>query len=377
MNINMIHVPVRELIEGYREDEKTSRVVAWGGKLDVRPEYQREFVYDDKQQQAVINTILHGFPLNIMYFVDRQDGDFEVLDGQQRILSICNFAVNKLSVRIPAATGGFDTVNYPNLFDEQRERFLDYKLQVYICEGSDKEKFEWFQTINIAGEKLETQEIRNALYHGKWLTNAKSAFSRRNCPANQHYGNYLSGNCIRQKYLETAFLWAADAEGISGKEAVETYMRKHRYDPDANALWTYFENVFQWVSRVFGEYQKPMKGVAWGLLYNRHKNDRLDPDHVQEEIRRLMADEEVQKKSGVYEYLLTDDEKCLNLRTFSEKDKVTMYNRQGGKCNLCGKPCELSAMQGDHVIPWSKGGKTTLDNGQMLCASCNLSKSNR
>lgn len=375
MKIDMIHVPVRELIEGYQEDDATSRVVAWGGKLDVRPEFQREFVYKDDQQEAVINTVLNGFPLNIMYFVDRKDGTYEVLDGQQRIISICRYALNRFSVKIPSATGRADTVNYPNLFDEQRERFLSYALQVYICEGTEREKMDWFQIINIAGETLETQEIRNALYHGRWLTDAKSLFSRRNCAAHKRYGKYMSGDCIRQKYLETAFSWAADAERIGGKDPVTDYMQRHREDESADALWKYFEDVFRWVERVFGRYDKTMKGLKWGVFYNAHRDDNLDPDEIQSRIRDLMADPEVQKKSGIYAYLLTGEEKHLSLRQFSEDERRTMYARQDGICAICGKPFEFGEMHGDHVTPWSRGGKTTLDNGQMLCTTCNLKKS--
>lgn len=377
MTINMIHVPVRDLIKGYYEDEKTSRVVAWDGKLDVRPEFQREFVYDTKQQEAVINTILNGFPLNIMYFVDRKDGTYEVLDGQQRIISICHFAPNGFSVPILAATGGVDYLNFPNLFEEQKERFLNYELQVYICEGSDQDKLDWFQIINIAGEKLEAQEIRNAIYHSKWLTDAKSAFSRRNCAAYKHYGKYMNGDYIRQKYLETAFLWAADAEQITGKDTAAEYMRQHRFDEKADALWIYFEKIFAWVSRVFGKYDKTMKGIKWGILYNKHRDDNLDPVEIQKKIHKLMADREVQKKAGIYEYILTGEEKYLNLRQFDADEKRTMYERQDGKCALCGEACELSEMHGDHIIPWSKGGKTTLENGQMLCTLCNLKKGNK
>lgn len=376
MKINMIKVPVKELIQGYSEDDKTSRVRAWGGKLDVRPEYQREYVYSEDKRDAVINTILKGFPLNIMYFVDRKDGTYEVLDGQQRIISICRYATNKFSVKIPSASGGFNTVNRPNLFDEDAERFEDYELQVYICEGTDKEKLEWFQIINIAGEELETQEIRNAIYHSAWLTDAKSLFSRRNCIVNKKYGKYLSGDYIRQKFLETAFTWHANYEGITGKDAVVDYMQKHRGDKNADELWKYFEDVFNWVEATFGKYDKTMKGVKWGLLYNKHKDDILNPVDIQEKIPVLLADREVTKKSGIYEYLLTGDEKVLSLRAFDETDKITMYNRQHGKCAICKKPFEFKEMHGDHIKPWSKGGKTTLDNGQMLCTTCNLAKSN-
>ena len=252
----------------------------------------------------------------------------------------------------------------------------DYELEVFICEGTDKEKLEWFEIINIAGEELETQEIRNAIYHSAWLTDAKSLFSRRNCVANKKYGKYLAGNYIRQKFLETAFTWHADFEGLTGKDAVVDYMQKHRNDKKADELWKYFENVFTWVEDVFGKYDKNMKGVKWGLLYNEHKDDNLDSQDIQKRIPELLADKEVQKKSGIYEYLLTGEEKVLSLRAFDQDEKITMYNRQEGKCAICGKPFDINDMQADHVVPWSKGGKTTLDNGQMLCVECNLKKSN-
>lgn len=377
MKINEKRLKIGDLIEGYYEDDSTSKVTAWGGKLDVRPEYQREFVYAEKQRDAVINTVLNGFPLNIMYFVDRLDGTYEVLDGQQRIISICRYAKNMFSVKIPAATGGYNTVNYPNLFDDQLEDFLNYELHVYVCEGTEREKLDWFQVINIAGMTLENQEILNAVLHSAWLTDAKSAFSRRNCAANKNYGKYMNGDYIRQKFLETAFRWNAYYEGITGKDAIVQYMQKHRQDKNADALWKYFEDVFAWVQATFGSYDKSMKGVEWGYLYNEHKDDNLDPVELQQRMKELMADDEVQKKSGIYEYLLTGEKKVLNLRTFSERDKITMYNRQQGLCAICGKPFSMKEMHADHIKPWSKGGLTDLSNGQMLCVNCNLAKSDK
>lgn len=382
MKINMLKLKVCDLVKGYYEDDATSKVVAWGGKLDVRPEYQREYVYGEGKRDAVINTVLQGFPLGIMYFVDRKDGTYECLDGQQRVISVCRYAQNKFSVKIPASTGGFDTVNYPNLFDSDpsdpapftRQMFENYELTVYVCEGTEKEKIDWFQIINIAGEELEKQEILNAVLHSAWLTDAKSVFSRRNCAAYKNYGKYMNGDYIRQKYLETAFSWKADEEGIKGKDAVAEYMKKHRTDANANDLWDYFERVFKWVKKNFGNFDKSMKGVAWGFLYNAHKDDKLDPADLQDKMKTLLADPEVQKKSGIYEYLLTGDEKTLNLRTFSEDEKQTKYHQQDGKCAICGKHFEYSDMAGDHIIPWSRGGKTVIDNCQMLCTTCNLKK---
>lgn len=381
MKIKETNIKIRDLIQGYQEDDTTSKVIAMGGKLDVRPEYQREYVYGEKERDAVINTVLNGFPLNIMYFVERTDGTYEVLDGQQRIISICRYATNKFSVKIPSATGGFNTVNYPNLFEEQIKAFNEYELKVYICEGTDKEKSDWFQIINIAGVELEKQEILNAVYHSKWLTDAKSVFSRRNCAAYKNYGKYLAGDCIRQKYLETAFIWAADSEGIKGKDAVETFMQKHRLDDNADNLWKYFEDVFDWVKKIFGKKILPsMNGVKWGILYNEHKDDNLDPIQMEKDMNMLMEDPEVEKKSGIYEYLLSkrtvNDEKVLSLRQFSLEDRLTMYAQQQSKCAICKKAFDIKDMHADHVIPWSRGGKTKLDNGQMLCTTCNLKKSN-
>jgi len=377
MEIKMTKLPIRELIKSYSEDETTSRVQGWDGNLDIRPEYQREFVYDDKKRDSVINTILKGFPLNIMYFVDRKDGTYEVLDGQQRIISICRYATNKYSVKIPDAKGGYNFVNFPNLFDEQVEKFLNYELQVYLCEGTEKEKLEWFQIINIAGEMLEKQEIRNAIYHSAWLTDAKSAFSRRNCAAHKNYGKYFAGEYIRQKYLETAILWATDLEGLTEKDPISQYMQIHRKSSNADHMWKYIEDVFNWVETSFGKYDKTMKGLKWGIFYNKHKDDKLDPKSIQNNVSKLMADKEVTKKSGIYEYILTGEDKFLSLRKFDNDERVTIYNQQKGICSLCEKPYKITEMHADHIIPWSKGGKTELDNCQMLCITCNLKKSNK
>lgn len=379
MIINEMDLPIRDLVVAYNEDDTTGRVSAMGGRLDVRPEYQREFVYDEKQQSAVINTVMHQFPLNIMYFVRRPDDTFEVLDGQQRIISICRYITNPaISAKIPAATGGYNMVNFNNLDTAAKDAFLDYQLRVYICEGTDKEKLDWFQVINIAGEVLEQQEIRNALYHGPWLTSAKSAFSRRNCAAHRKYGKYMAGDYIRQKYLETVFSWKAEQEGFTGRDAIVQFMQVHRDDPDANDLWNYYEDVFAWVQKVFGAgFDKSMKGVLWGFLYNAHKDDNLDPTLIQANVERLLADSEVQKKAGIYPYLLTGEEKYLNIRQFDSDVALSVYHAQGGKCALCGQAKDFKEMHADHIQPWSKGGKTVPENCQMLCVQCNLKKSNK
>ena len=375
MTINEIKLKIKDLIKDYHEDEKTSRVSAWGGKLDVRPEFQREFIYKDEQRDAVIKTILNNFPLNITYFVDRGDGSYEVLDGQQRIISICRYAQNAFSVDLPE----LNSINFPNLFEDYKNIFLNYELSVYICQGTEKEKFEWFKIINIAGETLEEQEILNALYHGAWLTDAKNLFSRRNCAAYKLYGKYMAGECIRQKYLESVFKWRAQAENFTGKNCVADFMQAHRFDKDAGDLWKYFEDVFKWVKKNFGnDIDKSMQGVAWGELYNSHKDDNLEPEYLQRRVKELLADDDVTKKSGIYRYLLENEsvkaEKYLSIRAFTKTQVMTVYNKQGRRCALCKKIFDISEMHGDHIKPWSQGGRTLIENCQVLCSSCNLKK---
>lgn len=377
MIVEPFPVKVRDLIEGYHEDLKTGGVTAYGGLLDVRPRYQREFVYGQKDTEAVIDTVIKGFPLNSMYWCKRDDGTFEVMDGQQRTISICRFATNPAySVKLPAPGGGSNAVNFPNLFDDVRERFLDYELMVFVCDGDDSEKMAWFQTINIAGKELTRQEIRNAIYSCDWLTDAKSLFSRTGCVAERRFGKFLSGKRERQDYLETAFKWAADRDGIDGGDPVSTYMQLHRGDQDANDLLHYFENVFEWVFKTFGKkYQRDMRKVEWGLLYNAHKDEQLDPQSIQREVAALMENPEIRRAQGIFEYVLTRDEKSLNLRTFSDPEKRSMYESQDHRCKKCGKICDsISDMHADHIVPWHKGGRTELSNGQMLCIDCNLRK---
>ena len=204
---------------------------------------------------------------------------------------------------------------------------------------------------------------------------AKSAFSRRNCAAHKNYGKYMAGDYIRQKYLETAFSWKAAQEGYTGRDAVAEYMKAHRADKDANDLWSYFEAVFRWVQDIFGkQFDKSMKGVAWGMLYNEHKDDMLDPAEMQRRVRELLADTEVLRKSGIYAYLLTGEEKHLSPRQFDADVALAKYHQQGGKCAICGQPKDFKDMHADHIVPWSKGGKTVPENCQMLCIPCNEKK---
>ena len=370
MRIEERKVTVGEVCDGYFNNDEDG-VVGYGGRLDIRPKYQREFVYKDKQRDEVIRTVMKGLPLNVIYWVDRgeqcdDDPDekrYEVLDGQQRTISLCEYVDGSFSV---------DDKYFYNLPDDQQKQILDYELFVYVCEGTDSEKLEWFRIINIAGEQLTDQELRNAVYAGSWVSNAKRYFSKTGCAASALAGDYLRGSSIRQEYLETAISWAASAEGKS----IKAYMSEHQRDPSAVSLWNYFRSVIDWVQAIFPRYRKEMKGLPWGLYYNEHKDRTdLDPAKLEADVSRLMADEDVTKKSGVYEYLLTGSECCLSIRAFDDRMKRAAYERQGGVCRYCGERFELSDMHADHIKPWSKGGPTTADNCQMLCRDCNLRKS--
>lgn len=367
MKITMNEIPVREVAKDFFDDPNLG-CRGYGGRLNIRPAFQREFVYKDKQRDDVIRTVQKNFPLNVMYWVRSDDGNFEMLDGQQRTISICQYVAGGFSL---------DYKSFGSLTETERDRILNYKLMIYICEGNDQEKLDWFKIINIAGEKLTEQEARNAIYACAWLDDAKKYFSKNGCPAQMLYGKYLSGKAIRQEFLETALKWIADRDKLL---AVDFYMdaQKQNHTPDASELQKYFEAVFAWVEKIFPNYrEKLMKGQPWGIFYNAHKDDALEATELEKKISRLLKDKEVTSKRGIYEYLLDGDEKHLSLRAFDDDQKAAAYERQGGVCAACGKNFEFKQMEGDHILPWSRGGKTTEDNCQMLCKACNRKKSNR
>lgn len=369
MHIEERKVTVREVAEGYSNDAEDG-VVGYDGQLDIRPKYQREFVYKDKQRDEVIRTVLKGLPLSVMYWVDRgerhkdnlDEPRYEVLDGQQRTISLCEYVSGSFSV---------DDKYFYNLPSDKQKQILDYKLFVYVCEGTDSEKLEWFRIINIAGEQLTDQELRNAVYAGSWVSDAKRYFSKTGCAASTLADDYLKGSSIRQEFLETAISWAASAKG----ESIEGYMAEHQNDPTAQELWSYFRSVIDWVQAIFPKKRKEMKGLPWGLFYNEHHERKdLNPKTLEERVSALMADEDVTRKSGVYEYLLTGNEKALSIRAFDKRDARAAYERQKGICPFCKKHFKYEEMHADHIKPWSKGGHTTSANCQMLCRDCNLKK---
>ena len=365
MEIRLEEHTVREIFDGY-EDNEESGVVGYGGRLNIRPAFQREFVYKEKERNAVIDTVIKGFPLNVMYWVENEQGSYELLDGQQRTISICQYCSGDFSMMIDGTPRTFN-----NLTKYEKDRFLEYKLMIYVCKGNDKEKLDWFRTINIAGAVLTAQELRNAIYTGQWLSDAKRYFSKNGCAAYKIANKYMNGEMNRQAYLEKAIKWLAAQEDMG----IDEYMSAHQHDSNASALWLYFSGVINWVQTIFPKYRKEMKGLEWGLLFNQYGNDKLDPAALETKITALMADREVTKKSGVYEYLLSGKEKYLSLRQFDDEDKRSAYEQQQGICPICKKHFDFDKMHADHITPWHAGGKTVFENLQMLCRDCNLKKS--
>lgn len=373
MKIELKKVTIREVAEKYSDNDEGG-VVGYDGKLNIRPKFQREFVYDAKQRDAVIRTIRRGFPLNVMYWAVNEDGTYEVLDGQQRTISFCQYAAGDFSINIDG-----HPMAMHNLTEPHRDQILNYELMVYLCEGNDQDKLDWFTTINIAGAELTPQELRNAVYTGPWLTHAKSIFSKTNGPAYGLSSKYVTGTPIRQELLEKALKWKS-------VNMIDQYMADHQHDQNANELWTYFQNVIWWVQQTFTTYRKEMKSVEWGPLYDRYKDKQFDTNELERRTAELMQDPDVTRHSGIYTYLLTSDERHLSIRKFDIREKRAAYERQDRKCangthcrtpgNSDGKHVfEIDEMEGDHITPWSKGGKTTSDNCQMLCIPCNRDKS--
>ncbi len=359
MKIDLLDLTARDLVDGY-EDDGDGGVVGFGGKLDIRPPFQREFIYKGKQREAVITSILRGFPLNVMYWSVRDDDTFEIIDGQQRTISIAQYVQSDFSV---------DGLYFHNQPLDIQGRVLDYALMVYVCTGTYRDKLDWFRTVNIAGEKLYDQELRNAVFAGSWVADAKRYFSRTGCAASGLGGDYLTGSPIRQDYLETAIKWISEGE-------IEDYMGIHQHDESAAPLWEFFRSVIDWIESTFTKKRKNMmKGVDWGSLYNQYKDADLDSALIEAETQRLVLNDDVTNQKGIYPFILTGEEKHLNIRAFTAGMKQRVYEKQAGKCKICDKSFDISDMEADHITPWSEDGKTSADNCQMLCRKCNREKS--
>lgn len=369
MDIKPKQIAVRDLIAGYTNDPNHG-VYGYHGKLNIRPPYQREFRYELKQQQAVIETILKGYPLNIMYWSVVDDGSYEMIDGQQRTLSICEYYLHGFNI----VDKDRPVLYFDNLTEKEKKDFLNYELTVYFCTGTDKEKLDWFRVINIAGESLLDQELRNAVYVGPFVTDARRYFSKNGCAAYKVGGDYMTGKLEEQAYLETILKWAARHDGIQDSAPIDKYMAIHQYNPNANQLWAYYMQVITWVKTTFKKYRKEMKGLDWGAMFDEFGSNIYDTEQLEFEIHRLMEDDEIMKKAGIYRYVLSGDLRDLSFRTFDKKQKREAYERQKGICAHCGKPFKLEEMEADHITPWCEGGTTVAENCQMLCRTCNRIK---
>ena len=373
MRIKQKTVKVKEVFVNYI-DKGEDGVFAYEGKLTIRPAYQREFVYNTGQAEAVIHTILKGFPLNIMYWVKIGDEQYEVLDGQQRTLSVMQYLEHKFPITLDEKKYYWDA-----LPDDKYDTIMNYEFMVYVCEGNESEKLDWFKVVNIAGEKLTDQELRNSVYTGTWLSDAKRYFSKRNCAAKGLADKYIKGDPIRQELLEIALKGICNFQGIND---ITEYMAAHKSDNDADELWQYFQDVIRWAEKIFPTYYQDMKGIDWCYLFNKYHLNSYNSSVMNSEVKRLHEDEDVQKTKGIYEYLLSKEKdpfagRLLNIRAFDKRDKMAVYSKQNGICPICKQFFQFDEMEGDHIKPWSKGGHTRLDNCQMLCKDCNSKKTDK
>ena len=377
---------VDDICRGFVYNELEGKgLFGWDGKLVIQPEYQRNYIYaDGKKDVAVIDSLLKGYPLGLIYFVKVGDDRYEVLDGQQRITSFGRFVRGKFPV--------VDAEGMPHYFDglnaEEQERILGSKLTIYVCEGAETEIKEWFKTINIAGVPLVEQELLNAIYSGPFVTAAKEVFSNSGNSMMQKWKCYVAGDEQRQKILETALKW------VSGGE-VQDYMGRHRFDKDCRELKAYFTSVIDWIDGVFKGVKDEMCGLEWGRLYETYRKTAYNPEKVWRRVEELYCDEFVTDRRGIFEYVLGGEKEArlLNVRVFSDKEKKQVYARQTAdaekrgvsNCPLCAVGHKASAkriwkigeMDADHVTAWSKGGATDISNCQMLCKTHNRAKGNR
>lgn len=377
---------VADICDGFVYNELEAKgLFGMGGRLTIQPEYQRNYIYaDGKRDVAVIDSVLKGYPLGVIYFVRTSDGRFEVLDGQQRITSLGRFYTGKLGIKdengLPQSIG--------SIAKEVREKFLNAKLLIYECEGTESEIKEWFRTINIVGVPLNTQELLNAVYSGPFVTSAKAVYSNSQNSKMQMWGAYISGAANRQEILATALEWVSRGNA-------EEYMRDHRFSSDIMELINYFNSVIDWIRAVFPLVENEMRGLPWGELYEKFHTQPYNPAKMKQRVAELYADPYVKNRRGVFEFLLggETDTKLLDIRIFDEATKRAVYARQteqakeaghsncpycaiGHDANAC-KIWKLNEMDADHVKAWSKGGVTTIDNCQMLCKHHNRAKGNR
>ena len=380
------NITVKDICEGFVYNELEGKgLFGLSGKLTIQPEYQRSYFYaDGKKDVAVIDSILRGYPLGLIYFNKVSNDKFEVLDGQQRITSIGRFVNNKFAVK--------DENNMEQYFDgiaaNKRSKILETKLLIYECEGTESEIKEWFRTINIAGVPLNNQELLNAVYSGPFVTLGKEEFSNSQNANIQKWSAYIKGSVNRQAFLERALDWVSESN-------IGDYMSQHRYDGDITKLKAYFNSVIDWASGVFTDVESEMCGLEWGRLYEQYYKNAYSPKDVSSKVQNLYGDPYIKNRKGIFEYILSDEKetKLLNVRVFDDATKKSVYKTQTDKakvksasnCPHCAightanksKIWSIKDMDADHVAAWSKGGLTNTENCQMLCKTHNRAKGNR
>jgi hypothetical protein len=381
-----IDITVKDICEGFVYNQLEGKgLFGLSGKLTIQPEYQRNYIYaDGKKDVAVIESILKGYPLGLIYFNKISDNNLEVLDGQQRITSFGRFVTNKLAIK---DENGMEQY-FDSIASDKQEKILNSKLLIYECEGSESEIKEWFKTINIAGVPLNNQELLNAVYSGPFVTLGKEEFSNSQNANIQKWSAYVSGSANRQEYLERALDWVS-------KGNVGAYMSQHRYDTNINELKNYFTSVIDWISSIFSDVENEMKGLEWGRLYENYHKKPYSSKLVSAEVKKLYADPYIKTRKGIFEYILGGslDTKLLEVRVFDEATKKSVYAKQKieaensgiSNCPLCAvgnntnktKIWSLSEMDADHVSAWSKGGSTDIKNCEMLCKTHNKAKGNK
>lgn len=378
-------VTIRRLFEGCTNEfgepcftnKETGEIRCFGGKLNPRPSYQREFVYSEQDQKKVFETLHRAFPLGTMYWCDAGDGSYELIDGQQRTISILNILTDGVSISIYGEDKFFS-----DLPESEQEQILDQELLVYVCSGDVSEKLDWFSTINIAGKALKAQELRSAVYSGPFVSDARRYFvsGAAGAALANGYDVFVNNSTLRQELLEQVLFWHADFEGFNDgnlDRAVRGYLRVHRSDENAKPLFAYYEEVLGWANYIFGtKYKKELPKVEWGLLYNRYHETPCSPREIGEKVDALMENPEITKKTAIFEYVFSGEEKILSPRAFDDSMKRSKFEEQGHKCAYCGEVIsEMKSAHADHIIPWSKGGKTEYGNLQILCVKCNCKKS--
>ena len=385
MSITTPVITIRDLVKNYKDSDDQG-VVAYHGTLNVRPAYQRAFVYEPNDRDRVMMSVYNGLPLNSMYWAINPDGTYEVIDGQQRIISICQFITNDDGHGNPIAINfnGKNNQSFSGLSAEKQEEILDYRLQVYLCNGTDDEKLEWFHTINIAGKQMTEQELLNANYTGPWLTDAKQYFSKKT--NNKALSIAFCNNddrCMlinkdgiaanRQELLEMVLRWRVSKSDTYPE--IKDYMAQHRFDDNALELWDYYQSVIEWVKYLFTTYRKEMKNIDWGTLYNKYHKNTYNPIELEKELKRLFdlydVDPDGLKKNGFYEYVLSGDRTLIWHRVFSDKQQRQAYANQGKKCGgRCGRELPFNELEAHHKVAFVNGGETTVDNCLMLCHDC-------